>query len=123
MSNSTLHPQFLNLLSAAIWDKPADVTLFKGVGAKGLNAEDWKGIVSIARRQSVSALIADKALSLPKEYLPPREQNLQFVVIIEQTQELNHKMIGVLSKIAQEYKEEDLQFCLLKGLANAHYSI
>lgn len=123
MSSPTTNTLFLNLLSSAIWDKPADITLFKGVdtkgvGAKGLNAEAWKEIAKMARRQSVSALIADKALSLPKECLPPREQNLQFMVMIEQTQELNHKMIGVLSKIIQEYQAEDFQFCLLKGLAN-----
>lgn len=118
MSSPTTDTLFLNLLSAAIWNKPANAALFKGLDSKGVGAQAWKEIAKMARRQSVSALIADKALSLPNECLPPREQNLQFMVMIEQTQELNHKMIGVLSKIIQEYQAQDFQFCLLKGLSN-----
>ncbi len=113
MSDSSIRPLFLNLLSAAIWNKPADVILFKG-----LDTETWKGIVDMARRQSVSALIADKALSLPKESLPPREQNLQFIIMIKQTEALNRKMISVLSELTQEYKAANFPFCLLKGLGN-----
>lgn len=113
MSNSTTRPLFLNLLSAAIWDKPADAALFKE-----LDTEAWNGIVDMARRQSVSALIADKALSLPKESLPPKEQSLQFIILIQQTKALNRKMIHVLSDLMQEYQAVDFSFCLLKGLSN-----
>lgn len=109
----TIRPLFLNLLSAAIWDKPADVALFDG-----LDTQAWEGIVDMARRQSVSALIADKALSLPKDSLPPRKLNLQFMVMIEQTETLNRKMIGVLKVLMQEYKANNYPFCLLKGLSN-----
>ena len=111
--NPTIRPLFLNLLSAAIWDKPADADLFRG-----LDSDAWKGIVEMAYRQSVSALIADKALSLPKDSLPSREQSLQFMVMIKQTEALNRKMIGVLSKLMQEYKANNFPFCLLKGLSN-----
>ena len=113
MSDSAIRPLFLNLLSAAIWDKPADATLFKG-----LDSESWKVIVDLARRQSVSALIADKALSLPKECLPAREQNLQFMIMIKQTEALNRKMTGVLSQLTQELQAASFPFCLLKGLSN-----
>src|SRR5690554_3079347 len=113
MSNTSIRPLFLNLLSAAIWDKPADADLFKG-----LSKDTWNGIVDMARRQTVSALIADKALSLPKESLPPRELNFQFIVMIEQTEALNRKMIHVLSDLTKEYKAKGFAFCLLKGLAN-----
>ena len=100
-------------MSAAIWDKPADADLFKG-----LSMDTWSGIVDMARRQTVSALIADKALSLPKESLPPRELNFQFIIMIEQTEALNRKMISVLSNLAIEFKDNNFKFCLLKGLAN-----
>ena len=114
MNDPIIHSLFLNLLSTAIWDKPADAALFEG-----LDKETWRGIVDLARRQSVSALIADKALSLPKESLPPREQSLQFIIMIKQTKALNHKMIRVLSEITQIFNAADFQFCLLKGLGNA----
>ena len=111
--NPTIRPLFLHLLSAAIWDKPADSTLFEG-----LDDKTWNGIMDMARRQSVSALIADKALSLAKESLPPRKLSLQFMVMIEQTEALNRKMIGVLSGLMQEYAANNYPFCLLKGLSN-----
>lgn len=113
MSNASIRPLFLHLLNAAIWGKAADASLFEE-----LDAEVWDGIVDMARRQSVSALIADKVLSLPKESLPPRKLTLQFMVMIEQTEALNRKMIGVLKGIMQEYKANNYPFCLLKGLAN-----
>lgn len=112
-TNSTIRPLFLHLLSTAIWDKPADATLFEG-----LDADTWKGIVNMARRQSVSALIADKALTLPKESLPPKELSLQFIIQIQQTEALNRKMIGVLKGLIEKYEAGDYPFCLLKGLSN-----
>ena len=78
MSNPTIRRLFLHLLSAAIWDKPADASLFEE-----LDTQTWKGIVDMARRQTVSALITDKALSLPKESLPPKALRLQFMVMIK----------------------------------------
>ncbi len=113
MSSPTINNLFLNLLSAAIWDKPADADLFEG-----LDFKTWNEIVDMARRQTVSALIADKSLSLPKESLPPRELILQFMIMIDQTKALNHKMIHVLSELTKEYKEANFPFCLLKGLGN-----
>ena len=112
IDRSTIHPLFLNLLSAAIWDKPANSALFEK-----LSNDTWRGIVDIAREQSVSALIADKALSLPKESLPPRALSLQFLSMIKQTEDLNNKMIHVLSDLVKEYEEASFPFCLLKGLA------
>ena len=113
MSNATtIRPLFLNLLSAAIWDKPADATMFERV-----NSETWSGIIDMARRQTVSALIADKALSLPKDSLPPRKLSLQFMIMIEQTEALNRKMIHVLSDLTNDYQRGNFPFCLLKGLS------
>ena len=113
MSNPTIPRLFLHLLSAAIWDKPANASLFEE-----LDTDTWKGIADMARRQTVSALIADKALSLPKESLPPKALRLQFMVMIKQTEELNKKMIQVLADISEEYRKANFPFCLLKGLSN-----
>lgn len=109
--NSTTNTLFLHLLSAAIWDKPADAALFKE-----LDADTWKGIADMARRQTVSALIADKVLSLPAESLPPKQLQLQLMVMIQQTEALNRRMIKVLGTLIEEYKEANFPFCLLKGL-------
>jgi len=113
MYDSTINPLFLNLLGAAIWDKPADVARFRN-----LDDKTWKRIYHLSRRQSVSALIADKALSLPKECLPTREQSLNLVAHIDQTKAMNRKMIRVLAMVTDWYREAGFPFVLLKGLAN-----
>lgn len=113
MNNTTTNRLFLNLLSAAIRNVPVDVNLYKG-----LDASTWKEIEVLGRKQSVSALIADKALSLPEEFLPPRDQNLIFITQIEQTKALNRKMTQVLLNLKNEYEEVNLPFVLLKGLSN-----
>lgn len=100
----------MHLLGAAVWDKSVDGELFAN-----LEAKDWREIANIARRQSVSALVADKALSLPKAYLPPKEMSLLFLTQIEQTRDLNRKIIHTLSVVTNEYREEDTPFVLLKG--------
>ncbi len=104
---------FLHLLSAAIWDKPADATLFQN-----LDPALWKDISRMAHKQSVNALVADKALSLPEGSLPPREFKMQFVGQIEQTKAMNRKLIAVLSDLVKEYTEAGFPFVLMKGLAN-----
>ena len=72
VNNAEVNGLFLHLLSAALWDRPAD-----GLRFKGLEAGVWKKIAALAHKQSVSALVADKALSLPEESLPPRELRMQ----------------------------------------------
>ncbi len=113
MNNPEIDRLFLHLLSAAIWNKPVDAAQFTG-----LDAATWKKIADMARRQTTSALIADKALSLPEECLPPREQNMVFITQIEQTRALNRKLIHALSLLIKEYEEADVPFVLLKGLSN-----
>lgn len=113
MDQAGIYALFLNLLGAAIWDKPADVAQFRN-----LDDKTWKRIYHLSRRQSVSALIADKALSLPKECLPTREQSLNLVAHIDQTKAMNRKMIRVLAMVTDWYREAGFPFVLLKGLAN-----
>lgn len=104
---------FFNLLSSAILNKSVDADLFKGI-----DDGTWRQIESIARSQSVLALIAAKALSLPNESLPPRPQIMLFISFIEKTENFNRRMIDVLSKLTKEYSKADLPFVLLKGLSN-----
>jgi len=113
MSDFTINQLFLDLLSKAIWNKPVDAKRFLN-----LNVTTWEKIADMAKKQSVSALISDKALTLPEGSLPPRELTMVFLTQIEQTKALNRKMINVLSKLTDEYTKEDLPFVLLKGLSN-----
>lgn len=105
---------FLDLLSASIWNRPLEIDNFGQIDKSG-----WKEIAAMAHRQSVSALIADKALSLPAECLPPGDMTLRFISVIEQTKHMNRKMISLLKELQEEYIQADFPFLLLKGLANS----
>ncbi len=105
--------RFLQLLSAAIWDHPLEAG-----GFKRKNKSAWKDIAAMAHRQGVSALVADKALSLPAEYLPPDDIVLRFVSLVEQTKQTNRNMISLLKELHEEYTRAGFPFLLLKGLAN-----
>lgn len=113
MSSSATHSLFLHLLSAAIWDKPANAKLFEELSTK-----TWRDIEHIAKRQTVSALIADKALSLPEGSLPPKEVSVRFMADISHKKHQNKRMIKVLAYIKEAYGEAGMPFCLLKGLSN-----
>ncbi|MGI6572880.1 MAG: nucleotidyltransferase family protein [Fermentimonas sp.] len=105
---------FLQLLSAAIWDRPLEAG-----GFKGLDKSAWDEIAAIAHRQSVRALVADKALSFPADCLPPGDMTLRFVSVIEQTKNANRVMISLLKELQEEYTRAGFHFLLLKGLANS----
>ncbi len=104
---------FLRLLSAAIWDRPLEAGDFIGI-----DKSFWNEIAAMAYRQSVRALVADKALSLPTECLPPNDMTLRFVSVVEQTKHANRKMISLLKELQEEYTRAGFPFLLLKGLAN-----
>lgn len=112
MKGSYTDNLFLNLLSSALLSKDVDSSLFKG-----LDDLSWKSIRDTAIKHGVSALIADKALTLPEGCLPPKSQMLEFISHVEQTKALNRKMIYVLHKLADEYQKVNLPFVLLKGLS------
>lgn len=113
VKNAEVNSLFLYLLSAALWDRPAD-----GLRFKGLDGGVWKKIAVLAHKQSVSALVADKVLSLPEESLPSRELRMQLLLQIEQTKTLNRNMVRVLGALQQEYEQAGFPFVLMKGLAS-----
>jgi hypothetical protein len=113
VNNAEVNGLFLHLLSAALWDRPAD-----GLRFKGLDGGVWKKIAALAHKQSVSALVADKVLSLPEESLPSRELRMQLLLQIEQTKTLNRNMVRVLGALQQEYEQAGFPFVLMKGLAS-----
>lgn len=104
---------FLRLLSAAIWGHPLEASDFEGI-----DKSIWNEIASMAQRQSVRALVADKVLLLPADCLPPSDITLRFISVIEQTKNANRVMINLLKELQEEYTRAGFPFLLLKGLAN-----
>jgi len=100
---------FLRLLSAAIWGHPLEASDFEGI-----DKSIWNEIASMAQRQSVRALVADKVLLLPADCLPPSDITLRFISVIEQTKNANRVMINLLKELQEEYNTGGVPFSLTK---------
>ena len=110
---------FLYLLRSALWNKKADLSLFKNKGI------DWQGILDVASKQGVVSLVAsairnleDQGLS--EDYLPNDIINkcvtLQFTVIRQTS-----SVIPTIESIVQKLRNIEVESILLKGHGVAKY--
>ena len=100
--------QFLELLRAGLWGRPADPTLFQ-------EGVDWKDILRIAHQQTTSILVADGIATLPAELSPSKAQI--FRLAIKRTDNtLMHKLLNTtINQIVEVLDAEDIPSVLLKG--------
>lgn len=105
---------FSELLSAAIWNRPVNASLFKNIDGNG-----WKNIYKHITTQGVSALIADSIQTLPLEYQPPKPLLYPLLLSIEKTENLNLKLRENLVEITSIYKGRNIDSILLKGQGNS----
>ena len=77
--------QFLELLTSGLWGRPADTALFKG-------NVDWQSIYRIAVEQAVQVVVADGIETLPKEFWPPKEVLMKFMIHQKKNMNLQKKV-------------------------------
>lgn len=117
VSNTGRYNRLLaHLLSAAIHHVAPESRLFAE-----LNETDWRKIITKAHEQSITALVADRILCLPKEYRPPRSLAIELGVSIELIERGNKRLLQVLAETSREYTEAGLKHILLKGPTVAQY--
>lgn len=100
--------QFLELLRAGLWGTAADPEQFK-------DGADWKGIIDLAREQTVLILVADGYATLPPQYQPSKtiQFNVEaFRVRMAQMHALLNKEIKTLSHLMDT---NGIRSVLLKG--------
>lgn len=106
--------QTLELLSAAIFDREPNRELF----AKPEHT-DWEAIIQLANQQSVSALIFERTLTLPKDLLPPRQERLSMALALDKVERYNQKHVKKQQELYQHYEAITLMPVLLKGITMA----
>lgn len=116
LSRSKYHQLLVHLLSAAIHDIAPESTLFVG-----LTDKDWRTIVKKAHEQSITALVGDRILALPKELRPSRELCIELGISIEIIDKAGKRLLRALEETSREYAEAGLQHILLKGPTMALY--
>lgn len=107
---------FLDLLSAAIWEKRPDTELYKSV-----DNNTWKEVIELAKKQYVIALIGESVQKLPKELKPVKQLLIPLLIAVESVEEANKKLNSELESITTEYRAMGLDFILLKGQGNAQF--
>ena len=102
--------QFLELLRAGLWGRPADIGLF----ADKENV-DWKAILRMAREQTVIVIVADGIETLPEELWPPRKAMLQLMMMRVRTQQMHQLLNSTLNLVTEALNAQGIPSVLLKG--------
>ena len=114
--NNPANPLFLELIRSAIWNRKADENLFNDV-----NESVWKEIIVFAESQSVSALIYDGILTLPKSVWPDKKTVYKLFLQTEIIEKRNQKFIDELKSISAEYSKINSSIVLILSLYNICY--
>lgn len=104
---------FLELIRSAIWSNKAEESLFTDV-----DETIWKEVASYAESQSVSALLYDGIMTLPKSVWPDKRIVYKLFMQTQFIEKRNRNFNEELKNIANEYKKIDSPFVLLKGQGN-----
>ncbi|MDO5664998.1 MAG: nucleotidyltransferase family protein [Bacteroidia bacterium] len=108
------HSLFLELLTAAIWNRPANSERFQHI-----DTAVWEKIIELSIAQKVNALIYDGVMSLPQAFHPEKKIIYKLHLQAETIEASNRSINNVLKKLSAEYKQLACPFVLLKGQANA----
>lgn len=109
MGMTTAQIQFLELLRAGLWGRPADPALFP------IGGTDWKAVLRIAREQTVPVIIADGIETLPEDRWPAKGTMMKIIMIRVKTSQMHHLLNTTLNKIVNALDAENIPSVLLKG--------
>jgi hypothetical protein len=100
--------QYLELLRAGLWNRPADQSLFQ-------SEVDWKAITRTSHQQTTDIIVADGIDTLPPSLCPTK--NDIFKLAIRRTENtLMHKLLNTtLKRVVQALNTEGIRSILLKG--------
>ncbi|MCF0160015.1 MAG: nucleotidyltransferase family protein, partial [Bacteroidaceae bacterium] len=106
------HVILLDLLKAAIWNRPADTTHWQ-------KPVDWDGVYELAKVQALRGVIIDALLDLPEAWLPEKswyENRLLRLMQIAQ-ENAQHRAIG--EELLQRLEDKNIHAMLMKGTTMA----
>ncbi|OJV36373.1 MAG: hypothetical protein BGO33_03285 [Bacteroidia bacterium 43-41] len=105
---------FLELLRSAIWNRPADESLFQCIGLSV-----WEDVINLAESQKVNALLYDGVMTLPGVLHPEKKVLYKLFLQAGAIEKLNERLNDELRNLTSEYGKMNCPFILLKGQANA----
>lgn len=83
--------------------------------------EEWQSLFQICQKQSLTGIAFYGIQKLPKEQLPARPLILQWYSIVVQIQQRNVLTTKVCHQLVQDFAQDGLRSCIMKGQANHRY--
>lgn len=104
-----VHEQnLLSLLRTALWSRTADASLWR-------EAPDWRTLLRLADKQTVTGLLYDAILSLPAEQQPDGELLRTLHLHTVRTAQSHQLLNATLAEIVSRLRTEGIRTVLLKG--------
>ena len=75
----------------------------------------WQELYAFARQQAIVGVIYKSIERLPKEKRPPRELLFKWIATTERIKELNKHLNKTTQKVELQFRDNNLQSCILKG--------
>ena len=125
---------FLDLLRCGLWGTPLNPSIF-GVsertgdnsGAANLGKEsllsqqEWKKIAEMATEQTMTGVIFDALLSLPKALRPPKDIYFNLVAQVGDLEDGGYQMNKAIAYLFHAFDKAGIEVFLLKGQAVAQF--
>ena len=84
-----------------------------------LKEADWKELYAIAKKQALLGVQFHSIKRLPKELAPEHKLLMQWMVMAEMIRKQNIRLFQDSVKVCQNFENEGLANCILKGQGNA----
>lgn len=84
-----------------------------------LKEADWQEIYAIAQKQALLGVLFHSIKRLPKELAPEHKLLMQWMVMAEMIRKQNIRLFQDSVKVCQNFENEGLANCILKGQGNA----
>lgn len=110
MFQKQVYVAFFVLLRAGLWEKePDDLSVFP------LSEEDWRGIFSLSRKQTVTGIVYRGMHYLPDALLPSESLIVRWVAAIDRIEKANRKMNRELTGLVSFFRDNNICAILQKG--------
>lgn len=125
---------FLDLLRCGLWGTPLNPSIF-GVSERTgdnsgaanlaqssmLNHDEWKNIVDMAIEQTVTGVVFDALLTLPKALRPPKDIYFNLVAQVGDLEDGGYLMNKAIANLFHAFDKAGIEVFLLKGQAVAQF--
>ena len=125
---------FLDLLRCGLWGTPLNPSIF-GVSERTgdnsgaanlaqssmLSHDEWKNIVDMAIEQTVTGVVFDALLTLPKALRPPKDIYFNLVAQVGDLEEGGYLMNKAIAYLFHAFDKAGIEVFLLKGQAVAQF--